>query len=133
MPQRVGHSVLTLLSGQLQNLHVHFVGHFLGMGGSQRVPCHAKTTGRKHLFAVSVVGEGSRFSHERIDDVTVIDGSQLLADQSPTTRVTSTRISPRTRSGHGEILMRKASETNVKLEDHRISDTSLPHKSTKPR
>jgi hypothetical protein len=24
MPQRVGHSVLTLLSGQLQNLHVHF-------------------------------------------------------------------------------------------------------------
>ena len=28
MPQRVGHRVLTLLSGRLQNLHVHFVGHF---------------------------------------------------------------------------------------------------------
>ena len=28
MPERISHSVLTLLSGQLQNLHVHFVGHF---------------------------------------------------------------------------------------------------------
>jgi hypothetical protein len=82
MPERISHSVLTFLSGQLQNLHVHFVGHFFCMSGSQRVPRHAKTTGRKHLLAVSVVGEGSRFSNERIDDVTIIDGSQLLADQS---------------------------------------------------
>ena len=28
MPERISHSVLTLLSGQLQNLHVHSVGHF---------------------------------------------------------------------------------------------------------
>ena len=28
MPERISHGVLTLLSGQLQNLHVHFVGHF---------------------------------------------------------------------------------------------------------
>jgi len=28
MPQRISHRVLTLLRGQLQNLHVHSVGHF---------------------------------------------------------------------------------------------------------
>ena len=28
IPERISYSVLTLLSGQLQNLHVHFVGHF---------------------------------------------------------------------------------------------------------
>lgn len=28
MPERVGHSVLTFVSRQLQNLHVHSVGHF---------------------------------------------------------------------------------------------------------
>ena len=52
------------------------------MSSSQRVPRYAKTAGRKHLLAVSVVGEGSRFSHERIDNVTIIDRRQVLADQS---------------------------------------------------
>ena len=28
MPERVRHSVLTFVSRQLQNLHVHSVGHF---------------------------------------------------------------------------------------------------------
>jgi ribosomal protein S26 len=28
MPERISHSVLTFVSRQLQNLHVHFVGHF---------------------------------------------------------------------------------------------------------
>ena len=28
MSERIGHGVLTFVSGQLQNLHVHFVGHF---------------------------------------------------------------------------------------------------------
>jgi|GEM_PF-1749245 len=82
MPQRVGHGVLTFLSGDVQNLDIPFVGHFFRMSGSQRVPRHAKNTGRKHLLAVLIVGEGSRFSHQRIDDVTIIDGGQILADQS---------------------------------------------------
>lgn len=82
MSQGIGHSILAFLSGQLQDLHVHFVRHFLRMGGSQRVPRHAKTARRKHFFAVSVVGEGSRFSHQRIDDVSIIDGCQLLPNES---------------------------------------------------
>jgi hypothetical protein len=28
MPERIGHGILTFVSRQLQNLHVHFVGHF---------------------------------------------------------------------------------------------------------
>lgn len=81
MSQSIGHSVLIFLGGQLQNLHVHFVCHFLRVGFSQRVPRHAKTACREHFFAVPIVGERSRFSHERINNVAIIDGCQLLADQ----------------------------------------------------
>ena len=28
MPERIGHGVLTFVSRQFKNLHVHFVGHF---------------------------------------------------------------------------------------------------------
>ena len=80
--QRIGHGVLTFVSRQFQNLHVHFVGHFLRMSGSQRVPRHAKTARRKHLFAILIAGESTRFSHQRIDDVTIIDGRLSLADNS---------------------------------------------------
>jgi len=64
MSQCIGHGVLTFVSRQLQNLHVHFISHLFRMTGSQRVTRHTKTAGREHLFAVSVVGEGARFSHE---------------------------------------------------------------------
>lgn len=82
MTQRVGHRILTFVSGQMQNLHVHFVSHFFGMSGPQRVPRQAKTAGRKHLFAVPVVRKRARFADQRIDDVPIVDGRQLLADQT---------------------------------------------------
>ena len=78
--QRIGDGVLTFASRQFQNLHVHFVGHFLRMSGTQRVPRHAKSARRKHLFAILIAGESTRFSHQRIDDVTIIDGRLILAD-----------------------------------------------------
>ena len=81
MSQRIGHGILTFVSGKLQNQHVHFVGHLFRMRGSQRIPRHAKHTGRKHFFAVLIVGEGTRLSHKRIDDVSIVDGRQLLADE----------------------------------------------------
>jgi hypothetical protein len=82
MTQRVGYRILTLLSGKVQNLHVHPVCHLFCMSTSQCVPCHAKTARGKHFFAVSIVGEGSGFSHQRINDVSIIDRCQLLTNQS---------------------------------------------------
>ena len=82
MSQCIGHSVLAFVCRQFQNLHVHFVRDFLRMSGSQRVPRHAKTARRKHLFAIPIAGEGSRFSHQRINDVPIIDGRLVLADNS---------------------------------------------------
>ena len=64
MPQRIGHRVLTFASCNLQNLHVHFVGDLLRMRRSQNIPRHAKTACRKHLFAILIAGEGTRFSHQ---------------------------------------------------------------------
>ena len=80
--QSIGHSVLTFVCRNLQNLHIHFVRDFLRMSGAQRVPCHAKTARRKHLFAIPIAGEGTRFSHQRINDVAIIDGRLVLADNS---------------------------------------------------
>ena len=82
MSQRIGDRILTFASCQFQNLHIHFVRHSLGMSGPQRVPRHAKTARRKHFFAIPVVGKGSRFSHQRIDDVAIIDGRLMLADNA---------------------------------------------------
>jgi hypothetical protein len=78
--QRVGYCVLTLLSRQFQNLHVHLVSHFFRMSGAQGVPRHTKTARWKHFFAILIAGESTRFSHQRIDDVAIIDGRLILAD-----------------------------------------------------
>ena len=78
--QCIGHGILTFVSRQFQYPHVHFVSHFFGMSGAQRVPRHTKTAGRKHFFAILIVGESTRFSHQRIDDVAIIDGRLILAD-----------------------------------------------------
>ena len=80
IPQSIGHGVLAFVSRQFQNLHVHFVSHFFGMSGAQRVPCHAKTARWKHLFAILIAGESTRFSQQRIDDVAIIDSRLILTD-----------------------------------------------------
>ncbi len=49
---------------------------------SQRIPRHAKTARRKHLFAILIAGEGSRFSHQRINNMPIIDGRLVLADNA---------------------------------------------------
>jgi hypothetical protein len=82
MSQRIGDSVLALESRQLQNLYVHFIGDLLRMIRSQQVPRHAKTARRKHLFAILVVGESTRFSHKRINNMTIINGRLILADNA---------------------------------------------------
>lgn len=82
MPERVGHGFLVFLSGQMQQFHVPPVRGLLGMSGPQVVPRHSKTARRKHFLAVPVVGKRAWLSHQRIDDVTIIDRRQALADQT---------------------------------------------------
>jgi len=80
MSQRIGHRVLTFASCNLQNQHVHFVRDLLRMRRSQNIPRHAKTAGRKHVFAILIAGKSPRFSHQRINDVSVVNGRLILAD-----------------------------------------------------
>jgi len=82
MSQRIGDRILPFASRKLQNLHVYFVRDFFGMSGSQRVPRHAKTACWKHLFAIPVAGESSGLSHQRIDNVAIVDGRLILADNA---------------------------------------------------
>ncbi len=82
MSECIGDSVLTFVSRQLQNLHVHFVGHLLRVVFSQYVPGDPEPAGGKHFLAVSVACEGARLANQRIDDVPIIDRRLLLSDQS---------------------------------------------------
>jgi hypothetical protein len=82
MSQCIGHRVLILLRGNLQNQPVHLVGDLLRMRRSQDVPCHAKTARRKHLFAILIAGERTRFSYQRINNVAIVNGRLILADDS---------------------------------------------------
>ncbi len=82
MSQCIGDSVLTFVSRQLQNLYIHFVGHFLRVVFSQHVPCYPKPAGGKHFLTVSVVCEGTRLANQRIDDMAIIDRSLMFSDQS---------------------------------------------------
>lgn len=82
MSECIGDSVLTFVSRQLQNLHVHFVGHLFRVFFSQHVPGDSKPAGGKHFFAVSVVCEGAGLANQRIDDVAIIDRRLVFSDQS---------------------------------------------------
>ena len=52
------------------------------MGGAEHVVSDPKLAGRKHLFAVLIVGKCARLANQRINDVAIIDRRQFLADQS---------------------------------------------------
>jgi hypothetical protein len=82
MSQCIGDSVLTFVSRQFQNLHVHLVGHFLHVVFSQHVPRHTKPGGGKHFLTVPIVCEGARLANQRIDDVPIIDRRLMFAHQS---------------------------------------------------
>lgn len=80
--QRIGNCVLALTSGQLQDLHILFVGHAFHMSRAQRIVSHTKLRRGKQLFAIPIVGERARLTHQRIDDVPIVDRHTLLAEQS---------------------------------------------------
>ena len=52
------------------------------MGGAEHVVSDPKLAGRKHFFAVLIIGKCARLANQRIDDVAIIDRRQFLADQS---------------------------------------------------
>jgi hypothetical protein len=39
----------------------------------QQVVGQAKATAREQILAIAIIGEGSRFAHQPVDDVTVLD------------------------------------------------------------
>ena len=82
MSQRIDDRFLTLSSRKFQNPDVHFVGDVFGMRIPQHIVRHTKLAGWEHFFAVLVVGKRAGLANQRIDDVTIIDGHQFLADKS---------------------------------------------------
>ena len=81
MPQRISDGILTFVSGQLQDLDVDLVSDLFSMSSSERVVGDAEGAGRKHLFTVLIIREGTRLADQRIDDVSVIDRCLLFAEQ----------------------------------------------------
>ena len=52
------------------------------MSRAQRIVSHAKLRRGKQLFVIPIVGERARLTHQRIDDVPIVDRHPLLAEQS---------------------------------------------------
>lgn len=52
------------------------------MSLNQHVISEAKVAAREHLFAVTIVSKCAGFSHERIDDMTVVNARGLLTNES---------------------------------------------------
>jgi len=77
--QRIGNRVLAFTSGQLQDLHIFLVGHVFRMNPTKYVVSHAKLGRGKHFFAIPIVGKRARLTHQRIDDVPIVDRHSLLA------------------------------------------------------
>jgi hypothetical protein len=48
----------------------------------EQVVGDAKDGARKHLFVITKIRKCARFSHQRIDDVAVVDCGGVLANQS---------------------------------------------------
>ena len=67
---------------QLQYLQVFAGGNLGRMSLAQLVVGHAKVTGRKHVFLVLVVLEGTRLTNQRIDDMSIIDRMLTSTSQS---------------------------------------------------
>ena len=64
LPQRIGHGVLTFASGNLQNLHVHLVGHLLGVVVAKHVVSDAEPAGGKHFLAILIVRKCARLANQ---------------------------------------------------------------------
>jgi hypothetical protein len=64
MSQCIRDRLLTFIRCQMQQFDIESIGHFLGMSRTQIVPRHAKTTGRKHFFAIPITRKCSRLSHQ---------------------------------------------------------------------
>ena len=76
------HRVLAVTRRQLQNLEVFASGHARTVIPAQRIISHAKVAGWEHVAAILVVRERTRFSNQRIDHVTIVDGMFAHANQA---------------------------------------------------
>lgn len=82
MSQCISHCLLTFIRCQMQQFDVQSIGHFLCMSRTKIVPGHAKTAGRKHLFAIPITGKCTGFSQQRVHNVAVINRCQIPAHQT---------------------------------------------------
>lgn len=79
--QRIGHGVLTVAGGQLQDFQVLAHGGAVAVMVAQPIVGQAKVAGGEQIFAIFVVFKGARLADQRIDDVAVIDRVFAAAGQ----------------------------------------------------
>lgn len=75
------HGVLAFSRRNFQDFHVDSLRHGHRVSVAQQVPGDAELAGREHFLAIPVIGKGTRFSHQRIDQMTIVDIRSPLADQ----------------------------------------------------
>ena len=71
--------MLAFAGRQLKNQQIFAAGRGLAVRSAQGIVGEPEARGRKQVIAVSVVGEGTRFAHQRVDDVAILDAVPALA------------------------------------------------------
>lgn len=66
----------------MQYLQVFAVSHPTIVLLTEHVISDSKDGSWKHLLVVAIVGKGSWLADQRLDDMTIVDGSCLLANQA---------------------------------------------------
>lgn len=82
MSQGVAHGRFAVTRGMLQNSQVFARGHARRVFVPQPVIRHPKAAVGEQVFAIAVVLEGARLSHQLIDDVPIVD-RVLVATHQP--------------------------------------------------
>jgi hypothetical protein len=82
LTQGIFNSLLAFVGGELENLQIHLVRDAINVTRTKPIVSDPKVAAREHLFAITVVSERARFSHQRIDHVSVVDARGLLANKT---------------------------------------------------
>lgn len=96
MTQRLLDRILAFVSGQLEDSQVHLVGDRFAVTRFQFVIGETKVAAGEHLLTIAVIGKRAGLSHQRVDDVAIVDAGCLLADQ------TIHRLNDRAATHHGD-------------------------------
>jgi hypothetical protein len=81
-PQGIVDSHFAVLGGMLQNLQIFLGARLFITAVAQPIEGEAKPRRREQVLAIDIVGESARLTHQLVDDMSIVNGVLVAADQA---------------------------------------------------